>query len=84
MKTNALMTIVAAGLSLNASAQDKIVIRGSDTLGAKMVPQLVEAYKAEGNKVEFDVAAEGSSAAFTNLENGTCQIGMSSRDAKEE
>ena len=84
MKPKALIPTLLACLSVNASAQDKIVIRGSDTLGAKMVPQLVEAYKAAGNKVEFDVAAEGSSAAFTNLENGTCQIGMSSRDAKEE
>ena len=84
MTAKIIVTTLFAGLSLNAMAQDKIVIRGSDTLGAKMVPQLVEAYKAEGNKVEFDVAAEGSSQAFTNLKAGTCQIGMSSRDVKEE
>ena len=78
---------VAIGLALTASlgfAEEKIVIKGSDTLGAKMVPQLKEAYVAAGNKVDFEIAAEGSSAAFTNLLAGTAQIGMSSRDAKAE
>ena len=41
------------------------MIKGSDTLGAKMVPQLAEAYKAAGNEVTFEIAAEGSSTAFT-------------------
>ena len=63
----------------------KIVIKGSDTLGAKMVPQLAEAYKAAGNgNVTFEIAAEGSSTAFTTLLAGTADIGMSSRDVKEE
>ncbi|MEM1295291.1 MAG: substrate-binding domain-containing protein [Verrucomicrobiota bacterium] len=60
-----------------------IVIKGSDTLGAKMVPQLAEAFKAAGNKANFEIAAEGSSTAFTSLKSGTAQIGMSSRDVKD-
>lgn len=59
------------------------MIKGSDTLGAKMVPQLAEAYKAAGHSVDFEIAAEGSSTAFTSLLAGTCEIGMSSRDAKD-
>ena len=83
MKYTALITLGAmiAGSTL---AQEKIVIKGSDTLGAKMVPQLKEAYVAAGNKTDFEIAAEGSSQAFTNLIAGTADIGMSSRDAKEE
>ena len=61
----------------------KLVIKGSDTLGAKMVPQLAEAYKAAGNTIDFEIAAEGSSTAFTNLLAGTGDIGMSSRDIKD-
>ncbi len=64
-------------------AGDKIVIKGSDTLGAKMVPQLAEAYKAAGHDVKFEIAAEGSSTAFTNLLAGTVDIGMSSRNIKD-
>lgn len=63
--------------------QAKIVIKGSDTLGAKMVPQLTAVYKAMGNATDFEIAAEGSSTAFTSLLEGTADIGMSSRDAKE-
>ena len=63
--------------------QSKIVIKGSDTLGAKMVPQLTAVYKATGNAVEFEIAAEGSSTAFTALLEGTADVGMSSRGSKE-
>lgn len=69
-------------LSVSAQAQTKLVIKGSDTLGAKMVPQLAEAYKAAGNNVSFEIAAEGSSTCFTSLLNGTAEIGMSSRGIK--
>ncbi|MEM1442084.1 MAG: phosphate ABC transporter substrate-binding protein [Verrucomicrobiota bacterium] len=80
-KTLALFAAVA--LSAGANAEDKIVIKGSDTLGAKMVPQLAEAYKEAGNEVSFEIAAEGSSSAFTNLLAGTADIGMSSRNIKD-
>jgi len=79
--TIAIGTILAAASSF---AQDTLVFKGSDTLGAKMVPQLTEAYTAAGNKVGFEIAAEGSSAAFSNLLAGTADIGMSSRDVKAE
>ena len=69
-------------MSVTASAE-KIVIKGSDTLGAKMVPQLAEAYKTAGGKATFEIAAEGSSMAFTTLLAGTADLGMSSRAAKE-
>ena len=77
-------TALLAGLalSMNASANSKLVVKGSDTLGAKMVPQLAEAYKAKGNNVNFEIAAEGSSTCFTSLLAGTADFGMSSRGIK--
>ncbi|MEM9280827.1 MAG: phosphate ABC transporter substrate-binding protein [Verrucomicrobiota bacterium] len=63
-------------------AEDKIVIRGSDTLGAKLVPQLAEAYLEAGHEVSFEIAAEGSSTAFTHLMKSPSDIGMTSRDVK--
>ena len=83
MKKLVLTTALLAGLSVSAVAEDKIVIKGSDTLGAKMVPQQAEAYKEAGNEVSFEIAAEGSSSAFTNLLAGTADIGMSSRNIKD-
>ena len=71
-----------------AVATETIVIKGSDTLGAKMVPQLAEAFKAKktakGVNVAFEIAAEGSSTGVASVIDGTAEIGMSSRDVKEK
>jgi phosphate transport system substrate-binding protein len=61
---------------------ERLVIKGSDTLGAKLVPQLAEQFKAEHPDATFDIAAEGSTTGFAALIDGTAQIGMSSRPAK--
>ena len=73
------LSLAAAGL---ARADGKLVIKGSDTLGAKLVPQLAEAYKAKHPGVSFEIAAEGSTTGITAIIDGTAQIGMSSRRAK--
>lgn len=78
------LTILLGILALStafAGAQ-QIVIKGSDTLGAKLVPQLAEAYKAENPGTTFNIAAEGSSTGFAALIDQTAHIGMSSRRAK--
>ena len=75
---------IAATLAVSgvfAGAQ-QLVIKGSDTLGAKLVPQLAEAYKAENPGTSFNIAAEGSSTGFAALIDQTANIGMASRRAK--
>src|SRR5437763_8454819 len=70
-------------LSLMGSAHaDRLVIKGSDTLGAKLVPQLAEQFKAQHPGTTFDIAAEGSTTGIAAIIDGTAQIGMSSRRAK--
>src|SRR5947208_9506657 len=70
-------------LSLIGSAYaDRLVIKGSDTLGAKLVPQLAEQFKAQHPGTTFDIAAEGSTTGIAAIIDGTAQIGMSSRRAK--
>ncbi len=77
-------TLLTAAMVSMVSAQT-LSIKGSDTLGAKLVPQLAEAFKAAGNTgVKFEIAAEGSTTAFPALANGTAQIGMSSRKIKDD
>jgi phosphate transport system substrate-binding protein len=61
---------------------EKLVIKGSDTLGAKLVPQLAEAFKVANSDASFEIAAEGSTTGITAIIDGTAQIGMSSRPAK--
>src|SRR5262245_64565070 len=61
---------------------DRLVIKGSDTLGAKLVPQLAEQFKAQHPGTTFDIAAEGSTTGIAAIIDGTAEIGMSSRRAK--
>ena len=67
-------------ISLMGSAYaDRLVIKGSDTLGAKLVPQLAEQFKAQTPGTTVDIAAEGSTTGIAAIIDGTAQIGMSSR-----
>ena len=74
------LALVATGIA-SANA-DRLVIKGSDTLGAKLVPQLAEQFKAQHPGTTFDIAAEGSTTGIAAIIDGTAQIGMSSRRAK--
>ena len=60
--------VIVIGLAvvsaLGLARGDAIVIKGSDTLGAKLVPQLAEQFKSEHSGTTFDIAA-GSYTAFT-------------------
>ena len=80
MKT-ALLLLTALSATTLVSEQ-KLVIKGSDTLGAKLVPTLKEAYVAKNPGVSFEIAAEGSTTGIAAIIEGTAQIGMSSRRAK--
>lgn len=80
MKTT-LLLLAALTAATTASAQ-KLVIKGSDTLGAKLVPTLAEEYKAKNPGLSFEIAAEGSTTGISAIIDGTAQIGMSSRRAK--
>lgn len=78
-------TLLIATAMTALSAAQTLSIKGSDTLGAKLIPQLAEKFKADGHAaVKFEIAAEGSSTAFPALANGTAHIGMSSRKANEK
>jgi len=78
---------LAVGLALLAASifsanADRLIIKGSDTLGAKLVPQLAEQFKAQHPGTTFDIAAEGSTTGIAAIIDGTAGIGMSSRRAK--
>lgn len=83
MKLNPLLltSVLIASTAVSVFAE-KLVIKGSDTLGAKLVPQWSEAYKAQNPGTTFEIAAEGSTTGIAAVIDGTAQIGMSSRHAK--
>jgi phosphate transport system substrate-binding protein len=76
------LALIAALSAVSMAQAQKLVIKGSDTLGAKLVPQLAEEYKAQHSGVSFEIAAEGSTTGIAAITDGTAQIGMSSRRAK--
>jgi phosphate transport system substrate-binding protein len=76
------VSLALATASFSSANADRLVIKGSDTLGAKLVPQLAEQFKAQHPGTTFDIAAEGSTTGIAAIIDGTAQIGMSSRRAK--
>ena len=74
--------LIAALVAATTVFAQKLVIKGSDTLGAKLVPTLAEEYKAKHPAISFEIAAEGSTTGISAIIDGTAQIGMSSRRAK--
>ena len=76
------LSLVSALVVSTTALADRLVIKGSDTLGAKLVPQLAEQFKAQHPGTTFDIAAEGSTTGIAAIIDGTAQIGMASRRAK--
>ncbi|WP_367873196.1 phosphate ABC transporter substrate-binding protein [Luteolibacter sp. Populi] len=76
-RTGLMFAVMAGSTSLG----QVIRIKGSDTLGAKLVPALAESYKSQHEGSSFEISAEGSAVAFPALVNGTADLGMSSRKA---
>jgi phosphate transport system substrate-binding protein len=81
MKT--LLLLFSALAAATGVYAQKLVIKGSDTLGSRLVPTLKEAYVAKNPGVSFEIAAEGSTTGIAAVIDGTAQIGMSSRRAKQ-
>lgn len=76
--------LVTGTLLIASSGAQTLRLKGSDTLGAKLVPQLAEAFKAADHpQVKFEIAAEGSDTAFISLADGTAHLGMSSREVMD-
>src|SRR6266581_4243529 len=82
MKLTHLVLSLALAFGLASANADRLVIKGSDTLGAKLVPQLAEQFKSQHPGTTFDIAAEGSTTGIAAIIDGTAEIGMSSRRAK--
>ena len=82
MKHTYLAVAIGLVLATTGARAERLVIKGSDTLGAKLVPQLAEQFKAQNPGTTFDIAAEGSTTGIAAISDGTAQIGMASRRAK--
>lgn len=79
-------TIMVSGLATGCGAKDnssKITISGSTSVGPTM-EVLAEAYQKNNADVKIEIQQVGSSAGIKNTIDGTSDLGMSSRDLKDE
>lgn len=83
-----LIVMMTLGAILSPPCFGKIVIKGSDTLGAKLVPQLAESFRSSNishlDDRTIEIAAEGSATGIASLIDGTADIAMLSRDLSPE
>ena len=69
-----ILALVTVSAGLVVARAETLVIKGSDTLGAKLVPQLSEEFKAQHPDTTFNIAAEGSTTGIAAIIDGTAEI----------
>jgi len=88
-----LLGAIAAGCSPDKPAPSaetpadtgKVTIRGSNTIGEELAPQLIAEYKKDHPAAAFDLEAKGTSYGMGALMGGYCDIAGASRlPTKEE
>ncbi len=80
---NGYIAIDASGDYTASGATGGISLNGSTSVGPVM-EKLAEAYKALNPDVNIDIQQTGSGAGITSATEGTCDIGMASRELKQE
>ena len=64
-------------------ASGKVVVAGSSSV-TPVMEKLAEGYKTVNDKVEIEVQQSDSTTGMTSAIDGLCDIGMASRDLKDE
>lgn len=80
---NGYISIEASGDYTASGVAGGISLNGSTSVGPVM-EKLAEAYKGLNPDVSIDIQQTGSGAGITSATEGTCDIGMSSRELKQE
>ncbi|CAG7585771.1 Phosphate-binding protein PstS 2 [Peptoniphilus tyrrelliae] len=74
----------ASGAKYEAIDNDGHITIAGSTSVSPLMEKLAEAYKAKNPKVQIDIQSNGSSAGMTAAMEGTAQLGMASRELKDE
>ena len=77
-KIFALTLTILAG-TFAATAQEKVIVRGSNTIGEELAPRLITEYKKTHKEVTFDLEFKGSSYGIGALMGGFCDVAGSSK-----
>ena len=74
-----LFCVIILGANGLFAAEEKLWIKGSDTIGGQLAPNLAVAFRAKYARIPINIDALGSATAFVGLFNGSADIGNSSR-----
>lgn len=61
-----------------------IAVSGSTSVGRPLMEKVAKAYEAKNSNVSIEINQVGSSAGIKDTINGVAELGMSSRDLKDE
>jgi phosphate transport system substrate-binding protein len=73
------VALVVTGCSPQSSASTKVVVRGSNTVGEELAPQLAAAFAKQRPEVGFDLEFKGTSYGIGSILMGNCDIATASR-----
>jgi phosphate transport system substrate-binding protein len=62
-----------------STSQNRIVIKGSNTVGEELAPRLIAEYKKDHPNVAIDLETRGTGSGFYGLFAGACDIATASR-----
>lgn len=74
----------ATGQAYTATDNDAHITIAGSTSVSPLMEKLAEAYKALNPNCQIDIQSNGSSAGMTAAMEGTAQLGMASRELKDE
>ncbi len=77
------VTVTEGEVFKSANPSGKISVAGSSSVSPVM-EKLIEAYKAINSGADIELQTTDSSAGMTAAMEGTCEIGMASRELKDE
>ena len=86
LMSTVLVAVIAVGCGSDDSTESsevKITISGSTSVGPSM-DLLAEGFEAKNEGISIEIQQLGSSAGIKNAIDGTSEIGMASRDLKDE
>lgn len=83
VKENGYVPVSDAEAYSSSKPDGKVVVAGSSSVSPVM-EKLAEAYKKVNTNADIEIQTSDSSAGLQAAMNGTCDIGMASRDLKDE
>ena len=82
ISANKYIEVANSGAFTSTNPNGKIVVAGSSSV-TPVMEKLIEAYKAINTNADIELQESDSTTGITSTSDGTCDIGMASRELKD-